>query len=59
MEAARPSLVGIEGAFGTHPLREDLMAESLMFREGGALTVPESAMPGLGLAGRAVMLAAV
>lgn len=59
MQAARPVLAGSEGAFGTHLLREDLTAESLMFGDGGVLTVPDVGAPGLGLAVREEMLAAV
>ena len=59
MRAEGPSLVAAEGAFGTHLLREDLTSESLMFRDGGVLTVPDSAAPGLGLAVREGMLAGV
>ncbi len=59
MQAAGPSLVAAEGAFGTHLLREDLTSESLMFGDGGVLTVPDSAAPGLGLAVREGMLAGV
>ena len=56
MQAARPSLVAAEGAFGTHLLREDLTTESLMFDDRGVLTVPDGAAPGLGLAVREEML---
>lgn len=59
MQAARPVLVGSEGAFGTHLLREDLTAESLMFGDGGVLTLADPGAPGLGLAVREGMLAAV
>ena len=59
MQAARPALVASEGAFGTHLLREDLTGESLMFGDGGVLTVPDNAAPGLGLTVREGMLAAV
>ena len=57
MQAARPVLAASEGAFGTHLLREDLTAESLMFGDGGVLTIPDAAAPGLGLAVREGMLA--
>ena len=56
MQAARPVLAASEGAFGTHLLREDLTAESLMFGDGGVLTVADSNAPGLGLAVREEML---
>ena len=56
MQAARPVLAASEGAFGTHLLREDLTAESLMFGDGGVLTVADSAAPGLGLAVREELL---
>ena len=59
MQAARPSLVASEGAFGTHLLREDLTAESLMFGDGGVLKAPDSGAPGLGLAVREGMLVPV
>ena len=57
MQAARPVLVASEGAFGTHLLREDLTAESLMFGDGGVLTVADAGAPGLGLAVREGMFA--
>ena len=56
MQAARPVLAASEGAFGTHLLREDLTAESLMFGDGGVLAVADNAAPGLGLAVREGML---
>lgn len=59
MQAARPVLAASEGAFGTRLLREDLMAQSLMFGDRGVLTVRDAAAPGLGLAVREEMLAAV
>ena len=59
MQAARPVLAASEGAFGTHLLREDLTAESLMFGDGGVLTIPDPGAPGLGLAVREGMLVAV
>ena len=59
MQAARPVLVASEGAFGTHLLREDLTTESLMFGEGGVLTLPNASAPGLGLDVREGMLVAV
>ena len=59
MQAARPVLVASEGAFGTHLLREDLTAESLMFGDGGVLTLADSGAPGLGLAVHEEMLAEV
>ena len=59
MRAARQSLVAAEGAFGTHLLREDLTEECLMFGDGGVLTLPDNAAPGLGLAVREGMLAPV
>ena len=58
MQAARPVLAASEGAFGTHLLREDLTAESLMFGDGGVLTIPDAGAPGLGLAVREGMLVA-
>ena len=59
MQAARPVLAASEGAFGTHLLREDLTAESLMFGNGGVLTIPDAGAPGLGLAMREGMLTPV
>ena len=59
MQAARPVLAASEGAFGTHLLREDLTAESLMFGDGGVLTIADNASPGLGLAVREGMLVEV
>ncbi len=59
MQAAGKSLVAAEGAFGTHLLREDLTAESLMFGDGGVLSIEDSAAPGLGLAVREGMLVPV
>ena len=59
MQAARPVLAASEGAFGTHLLREDLTGESLMFGDGGVLTIRNPDAPGLGLAVREEMLAAV
>ena len=59
MQAARPVLAASEGAFGTHLLREDLTAESLMFSDGGVLTIPDAGAPGLGLSVRDGMLVAV
>ena len=59
MQAARPVLVASEGALGTHLLREDLTSESLMFGDGGVLTVADSGAPGLGLAVREGMLVRV
>ena len=59
MQAARPVLAASEGAFGTHLLREDLTAESLMFGDGGVLTIPDSGAPGLGLSVREGMLVGV
>lgn len=56
MQAAQPVLEASEGAFGTHLLKEDLTAESLMFGDGGVLTVADEAAPGLGLAVREGML---
>ncbi len=56
MQAARPVLVASEGAFGTHLLREDLTAESLMFGDGGVLTLADADAPGLGLSVREGML---
>lgn len=56
MQAARPVLAASEGAFGTHLLREDLTAGSLMFGDGGVLTIPDAGAPGLGLAVREEML---
>ncbi|MCY4583267.1 MAG: hypothetical protein OXE50_10800 [Chloroflexi bacterium] len=58
MQAARPVLAACEGAFGTHLLREDLTAESLMFGDGGVLTLAGAGAPGLGLAVREGMLVA-
>ncbi len=58
MQAARPVLAASEGAFGTHLLREDLTAESLMFGDGGVLTLPDASAPGLGLDVRERMLVA-
>ena len=59
MQAARPVLAASEGAFGTHLLREDLTAESLMFGDGGVLMIPDSGAPGLGLSVREGMLVGV
>ncbi len=59
MQAARPVLAASEGAFGTHLLREDLTAESLMFGDGGVLTIRDPVAPGLGLAVREGMLVPV
>ena len=59
MQAARPVLVASEGAFGTHLLREDLTTESLMFGDGGILTLANVDAPGLGLAVREEMLVEV
>ncbi len=59
MQAARPVLAASEGAFGTHLLREDLTAESLMFGDGGVLTIPDANAPGLGLSVREGMLVPV
>ena len=59
MQAARPVLAASEGAFGTHLLREDLTAESLMFGDRGVLTIADPGAPGLGLAVREGMLVAV
>ena len=56
MQAARPTLAGSEGAFGTHLLSEDLTARSLMFGDGGLLSVPDDPLPGLGLTVREEML---
>ena len=56
MQAAHPALAASEGAFGTHLLREDLTAESLMFGDGGVLTIGDASAPGLGLAVREGML---
>ena len=39
MEAARPSLVAAEGAFGTHLLHRDLASPSIVFGPGGVLAV--------------------
>jgi len=59
MQSAQPVLVASEGAFGTHLLREDLTAESLMFGDGGVLTIRDAAAPGLGLSVREGMLVPV
>ena len=59
MQAAGESLVAAEGAFGTHLLREDLTAESLMFGDGGLLSFEDSGAPGLGLAVREGLLSPV
>ncbi len=59
MQAARSVLAASEGAFGTHLLREDLTAESLMFGDGGVLTLPDASAPGLGLSVREGMLVPV
>ena len=59
MQAARPVLAASEGAFGTHLLREDLTAESLMFGDRGVLTIADPGAPGLGLAVREGMLVPV
>ncbi|MYB83910.1 MAG: hypothetical protein F4X54_04070 [Chloroflexi bacterium] len=59
MQAARPVLAASEGAFGTHLLREDLTMESLMFGDGGVLTIPDANAPGLGLVVREGMLVPV
>lgn len=53
MQAAQSNLVAAEGAFGTYLLRRDLMAECLMFGDGGLLhpsEVPDG--PGFGLSPR-------
>lgn len=39
MQAARPSLVAAEGAFGTHLLHRDLASPSIVFGRGGALAI--------------------
>ncbi len=60
MNAARPNLVASEGACGTHLLRRDLTAESLMFGDGGAVVVERAGIggaPGLGLEVRSEDLA--
>ena len=57
MQAAGGALMASEGAFGTHLLREDLTAQSLMFGDGGILTPPDGGAPGLGLSVREEMLA--
>lgn len=51
--AARPNLYAMEGAFGTHLLRRDIVALPLMFGMGGridALTLPSDESGGLNLA---------
>ena len=42
MQAARPSLVAAEGAFGTHLLRLDLASPGIVFGPGGVLAVEEA-----------------
>jgi len=52
MNAARPSLVGSEGAFGTHLLKEDLASPCLMFGSGGNIDTDKLNLrekPGQGL----------
>ena len=52
MHAAGPNLVASEGAFGTHLLQRDLTTESLMFGDGGVLSVEQAGLgvrAGLGL----------
>jgi L-alanine-DL-glutamate epimerase-like enolase superfamily enzyme len=51
--AARPVLVGMEGAFGTYLLREDLADRPLMFSGNGVIEAGadfDPSAPGLGLA---------
>jgi len=48
-QAAGDRLYGQEGAFGTHLLERDVVAEPLVFGAGGTLSVPPRG-PGLGLA---------
>ena len=62
MHAARPNLMASEGAFGTHLLRRDLTAQSLMFGDGGAVDVERDGIgggPGLGLGVRSADLKAL
>ena len=48
MQAARPSLVAAEGAFGTHLLQRDLASPSIVFGPAGVLVADRSGWSGAG-----------
>lgn len=48
MQAARPSLVAAEGAFGTHLLHRDLASPSIVFGPAGVLVVEGAGWSGAG-----------
>ena len=54
MQAAKPGLLAVEGAFGTHLLQRDLASPSIMFGPAGVLAATEAVDTGRGGFGLAI-----